>query len=47
MDCPMKGCDKPVEPGPNCYVKVELGDKSKKKLVCEDCAQLHYDHLSS
>lgn len=35
-----------VEPGPNCYVEVELGSKSVKKLVCAECAQLFWDHIT-
>lgn len=46
MDCPY--CEEnPVEPGPNCYVEVELGDSSIKKLVCEECAQMFADHLTA
>lgn len=46
MKCPMN-CSNRVEPGPNCYVEVELGDSSIKKLVCEDCAELIKDHLTT
>lgn len=46
MNCPMQGCDNPVEPGPNCYIGVDTGDQSVKKLVCQDCAELYLGHLT-
>lgn len=46
MDCPIEGCDNAVEPGPNAYIEVEFGGESLRKLVCEDCAELYYDHLA-
>lgn len=46
MQCPH--CDKQkVERGKNCYVKVELGDRSLKKLVCNECAEMFEDHLKA
>jgi hypothetical protein len=44
--CPIGGCDNAVEPGPNCYVEVELSSESVKKLVCEDCAETFKDHVT-
>lgn len=46
MNCPH--CDEnPVEPGPNCRVKVELPDETIEKLVCEECANLFADHITA
>lgn len=45
MDCPVGGCDNPVEPGPNCYMEIELASSSVKKLICEDCAEMFRSHL--
>lgn len=46
MQCPVGGCDNVVESGPNCYVEVETGIKSKRKLVCEECAEMFMEHIS-
>lgn len=46
MNCPVTGCNNNVEPGANTYIEVELSDKSLKKLVCNDCAELYYDHIT-
>ena len=46
MQCPVSGCHNAVEPGPNCYVEVETGIKTKRKLVCEKCAEMVMEHIS-
>jgi len=45
MDCP--ACNESsIESGNNCYVEVELGSESIRKLVCEDCAETFRDHVT-
>lgn len=45
MKCPINGCDNAVEPGPNCYIEIELGTESIKKLICQDCAEMFREHV--
>lgn len=45
MNCPIEGCDNPVEPGPNARIKVSKGQQSRQKLVCTDCYDMFMGYL--